>query len=53
MSRRRFDAVNRGSLRVYGPLRAVANGDGSEVSLTLFQRPGMDDARFAADIDWV
>jgi hypothetical protein len=38
---------------VYVPLRAVANGDGSEVSLTLFQLPDMNDAKFATDIDWV
>lgn len=38
---------------VYVPLRAVANGDGCTVSLTLFRRPEMDDERFAADCDWV
>lgn len=38
---------------VYVPLRAVANGDGCEVSLTLFRQPDMDDERFAADCDWV
>ena len=38
---------------VYVPLRAVANGAGTEVSLTLYRQPSMDDARFAADGDWV
>jgi len=38
---------------VYVPLRVVANGDGCEVSLTLFRQPDMDEARFAADGDWV
>jgi hypothetical protein len=38
---------------VYVPLRAVANGDGSEVSLTLYRMPGMDDVRFQSDADWV
>jgi len=38
---------------VYVPLRAVANGDGCTVALTLFRRPEMDDERFAADCDWV
>ena len=38
---------------VYVPLRAVANGEGAEVSLTLYRQPSMDDARFAADGDWV
>lgn len=38
---------------VYVPLRVVANGDGSEVSLTLFRQADMDEARFAADAAWV
>lgn len=42
-----------GGAVVYVPLRAVANGDGCEVSLTLFRLPDMDDARFEADSDWV
>ncbi|WP_235524417.1 SRPBCC family protein [Caulobacter sp. Root655] len=35
------------------PLRVVANGDGAEVTLTLFRAPGMDDATFARDQSWV
>ncbi|MDR7117157.1 SRPBCC family protein [Caulobacter sp. BE254] len=31
------------------PLRVVANGDGAEVTLTLFRAPGMDAARFERD----
>ena len=31
---------------VYVPLRAVANGDGTEVTLTLYRQPSMDDAKF-------
>lgn len=31
------------------PLRVVANGDGAEVTLTLFQLPDMDDAAFERD----
>jgi len=31
------------------PLRVVANGDGAEVTLTLFRLPGMDDATFERD----
>ena len=31
------------------PLRVVANGDGAEVTLTLFRVPGMDDATFERD----
>jgi hypothetical protein len=35
------------------PLRVLANGGGSEVTLHLFRQPGMDDAKFAADAAWV
>jgi hypothetical protein len=35
------------------PLRVVANGEGAEVTLTLFRAPGMDDATFVRDQDWV
>jgi hypothetical protein len=31
------------------PLRVVANGDGAEVTLTLFRAPGIDAARFERD----
>ena len=31
------------------PLRVVPNGDGAEVTLTLFRVPGMDHARFERD----
>lgn len=36
-------------LRVYVPMRVVPNGDGSEVSFTLFQLPGMPDEQFRND----
>ena len=35
------------------PMRVLANDGGSEVTLHLFRQPEMDDARFAADADWV
>ncbi|MBB6589711.1 SRPBCC family protein [Ralstonia solanacearum] len=38
---------------VYVPLRAMHNGSGTTVALTLFQLPGMDDAQFEADAQWV
>lgn len=34
---------------VYVPMRVVANGDGSEVLLTLFRTPEMSDADFERD----
>jgi hypothetical protein len=42
-----------GGVTVSVPLRAVAWEEGSLVTLTLFRLPAMDDARWAADIDWV
>lgn len=38
---------------IYVPLRVIRNGDGADVALTLFRQPGMTDAQFAADADWV
>lgn len=38
---------------MHNPMRVVANGGGSEVVFSLFQRPGMSDADFARDADWV
>jgi len=38
---------------IHIPMRVIANGEGSELIFTLFRQPGMDDAKFAADADWV
>lgn len=38
---------------VHVPLRVVANGECSEVILTLFRQPDMDEERFSADIKLV
>ncbi len=38
---------------VYVPLRIIANGDGSEVMLTLFRQPGMSDVKLAEDEAWI
>jgi len=38
---------------IYIPMRVFANGDGSEVVFTLFQRPDMSDEAFAQDAVWV
>lgn len=35
------------------PMRAIANGEGCEVLLTLLRQPAMSDAQFASDADWV
>ncbi|HEV7309176.1 SRPBCC family protein [Ensifer sp.] len=38
---------------VHNALRVVPNGDGAEVMFTLLRQPGMSDAQFAGDINWV
>lgn len=38
---------------IYVPLRIIQNGEDAEVLLTLFRQPGMSDARFIADTEWV
>jgi hypothetical protein len=38
---------------VYVPMRTIANGDGAEVVFTLIRQPGMTDAQFEADANWV
>ena len=38
---------------VHVPMRVIANGRVSTVTLTLLRRPGMTDEKFAADADWV
>ena len=35
------------------PMRVIPNQAGCEVMLTVFRSPGMTDAQFAADTDWV
>jgi hypothetical protein len=35
--------------RVYVPMRVLANGEGSEVVITLYRQPEMDDAAFERD----
>jgi len=38
---------------VFVPMRVVANGDGCELTFTLFRQPGMSDAKFNDDTAWV
>ena len=42
-----------GGSAMHNPMRVIANGDGSEVLFSLFQRPEMSDADFARDAEWV
>ena len=38
---------------IYVPVRVVANGDGSEVLITVFRLPEMTDAQYREDLDVV
>ncbi len=38
---------------VFIPMRVVANGDGCELTFTLFRQPGMSDDKFNEDTAWV
>lgn len=40
-------------VQVYVPMRVVANGEGSEVTLTVFRMEGMTDEAFARDVRMV
>ena len=39
--------------RIYVPMRLIANGGGCVLLFTLFREPGMTDAQFAADANFV
>lgn len=39
--------------KILVPMRVIANGGGAEVQITLIRQPGMNDAAFAADADWM
>ena len=43
----------RGGPEIHIPLRVIPNEAGAEVVLTLFRQPGMSDAKFLADLEWV
>jgi len=38
---------------IYVPMRAIPNGEGSEILFTLFRQPGMTDGRFHDDLELV
>lgn len=40
-------------VKILIPLRVLSNNDGSEVVLTLFRLPSMDEGKFATDAEWV
>jgi len=38
---------------IHEPMRAISNGDATDVVFTLFRQPGITDEQFAADAAWV
>jgi hypothetical protein len=40
-------------VKVYNPMRVIANGKGSEIFFTLIRKPEMSDEKFAQDAAWV
>ena len=42
-----------GGEEVYVPMRVFPNGEGAEVLLTIFRRPGMSEEKFGEDAQWV
>jgi len=40
-------------VEVHVPLRALPCAEGAEVQLTLLRQPGMSEAAYAADADWI
>ena len=42
-----------GTKPIITPMRVIANGDGAEILFTLLQRPGMTDAEFESEAEWV
>jgi hypothetical protein len=49
-----YAVFREGETPVTMPVRVVANGeDGTEVILTLYQRPAVSDAQFNSDAEWI
>ncbi len=40
-------------VKIYNPMRVIANGTGSEIFFTLIRQPGVTDEKFAGDAKWV
>lgn len=39
--------------RFHNPMRVIPNGQGSEITFSLFQLPGVTDEKFQEDIKWI
>jgi hypothetical protein len=38
---------------LWTPMRVMRNDDGTELTFTFYQRPGMNEAEFASAIEWI
>jgi hypothetical protein len=47
------EIVLESGIKVYNPMRVIANGEGSEVFFTLIRQPEMSNEKFAQDAKWV
>ena len=47
------EVVFESGIKVYNPMRVIANGEGSEVFFTLIRQPEMSGEKFAQDAQWV
>jgi hypothetical protein len=47
------EVVLESGVKVYNPMRVIANGKGSEVFFTLIRQPGVSDEKFEQDAKWV
>ena len=47
------EIVLESGIKVYNPMRVIANGEGSEIFFTLIRQPDMSDEKFAQDATWV
>lgn len=42
-----------GEAPVFGPMRVVANEEGTLLTYTFFQRPGLSDEKFESTVEWI
>jgi hypothetical protein len=38
---------------IFGPMRVVANGEGTLLTYTFYQRPGLSDEKFESTVEWI
>ena len=48
-----FVVFRQGGPEISMPVRVVANGDGTDLTLTVFRRPETADAIYASELEWI